>query len=180
MRIRTKQRGVTLIELMITLAVAVVLVSIAVPSFRSLMAANKLDTAANGVVNAVRVARMEAIKRNGSAQFCSNSASANTSDPLGGACGTESGAVWALGGNGPGRVLAAISIAPPVRINGNLTALRFSPQGTARKVGTSGPYAGTVADLCTSQTSTGNHRVVAMTAGSILVTTTTSGACPQP
>lgn len=178
MRIQTRQCGVTLIELMVTLAVAAVLISIAVPSFRSLMAANKLDTAANGVVNAVRVARMEAIKRNGSAQFCSNSAGANAGDSLGGACGAEGGAVWAMGGNGPGRVLAAIVIATPVRINGNLTALRFGAQGTAWKVGTNGPYAGTVVDLCTSQRSTDNHRVVAMTAGSILVTTTTSGACP--
>ena len=178
---RCRQRGFTLVELMITVAVAAVLLMIAVPSFRSITLSNRLNTAANDLVSAISVARMEAIKRNASTQFCSNSASANTgaSDTLGGKCGTEAGAVWAMSGSGPHRVLAgATGIAAPVRINGNMTALRFSAQGVAQKVGTSGPYSNTVADLCTSQIGKDNHRIVAMTAGSVLATTTTSGACP--
>lgn len=173
------QRGFTIVELMITVAVAAVLLMIAVPSFRSITLANRLNTAANDLVNAISVARMEAVKRNASTQFCSNSASANTSDTLGSACGTETGAVWAMRGGAASQVLAgAAGLAEPVRINGDVTALQFTAQGQARKVGTSSPFSATVADICTSQISNDNHRVITMTAGSILATTTTSGACP--
>lgn len=165
---------------MITLAVAVVLVMIAVPSFRNITLSNKLTTTANDIVNAINSARMEAIKRNASTQLCSNSSSANSSGPLGGQCGAETGAVYALNGAVPKRVLAGTTgISAPIQLNGDMAALRFTAQGLGQKVGTSTPYSDTVADICTSQMSTDNHRVITMTAGSILVTTTTSGACPS-
>ena len=173
------QRGFTIVELMITVAVAAVLLMIAVPSFKSITLSNRLNTAANDVVNAISVARMEAVKRNASTQFCSNSASANTNDTLGGACGTEAGAVWAMRGGAPSQVLAGVvSLAEPVRINGDMTALQFTAQGQAREAGSSSPFNTTVVDICTSQMSSDNHRVITMTAGTILATTTTSGACP--
>lgn len=173
------QRGFTIVELMITVAVAAVLLLIAVPSFRNITLANRLNAAANDLVNAIGIARMEAVKRNADTQFCSNSASANTSSTLGGACGTETGAVWAVSGGAASQVLAgAVSLAEPVRINGDVIALRFTAQGVAQKVGTSAPYGDVVADICTSQMSSDNHRVIRMTAGSILSTTPTSGACP--
>ena len=180
MQVPLRQHGVTLIELLVTLAVAAVLFMIAVPSFRNITLANKLDTTANGIVNAIQVARMEAIKRNANTQLCSNSSSANTSDTLGGACGTEAGAVWAMSGGAASQVLAGtVGLATPIQLNGDLVALRFSAQGLARKVGTNAPYGTTVADICTSQMSTNNHRKITMTAGSTLVTATTSGACPS-
>ena len=69
---RRRQRGFTLVELMVTVAVAAVLLMIAVPSFRNITLSNRLNTAANDLVNAISVARMEAVKRNASTQFCSN------------------------------------------------------------------------------------------------------------
>lgn len=174
-----RQHGFTLVELMVTVAVAAILLMIAVPSFKSITASNRLNVAANDLIHAIQVARMEAIKRNSSTQLCSNSASANTSDTLGIACGTQAGAVWALTGDQASQVLAsATGVAAPVQISGTVTALRFTAQGLAQKAGTTTPYGTTVADLCTSQISQDNHRVIAMTAGSILATTTTSGACP--
>src|SRR6185312_15515867 len=176
---RRRQRGFTLVELMVTVAVAAVLLMIAVPSFRNITLSNRLNTAANDLVNAISVARMEAVKRNASTQFCSNSASVNTSETLGSACGTETGAVWAMRGGAASQVLAgAVSLAEPVRINGDVTALQFTAQGQARKAGTSSPFNDLVADICTSQMSSDNHRRITMTAGSILATTTTSGDCP--
>lgn len=178
--VRGRERGFTLVELLITMTVAVVLIMIAVPSFKSLTLSNKLNTTANDIVNAIHVARMEAVKRNANTQLCSNSASANTSDTLGGACGTEAGAVYAMSGAAPSQVLAGTSgITAPIQLNGDMTALRFTAQGLARKVGTTTPYGDTVVDICTSQMSTDNHRVITMTAGSILATTTTSGNCPS-
>ncbi|GAB3784388.1 GspH/FimT family pseudopilin [Dyella agri] len=176
------RRGFTLVELMITVAVAAVLLMIAVPSFKNITLSNRLNTAANDLVNAINVARMEAVKRNANTQFCSNSASANTNDGLGGACGTEAGAVRAMRGNAVDEnpVLAGVaSLGPPIQINGNLTALRFSAQGQARKAGDATSFGDVVADICTSQMSRDNHRVITMRAGSILATTTSSGDCPS-
>jgi type IV fimbrial biogenesis protein FimT len=172
--------GFTLVELLITMAVALVLIMIAVPSFKSLTLSNKLTTAANDIVNAIHVARMEAVKRNANTQLCSNSASANGADTLGAACSTQSGAVYAIaGGGGASQVLAGtVGITGAVQLKGDVTAIRFGGQGLGQKVGTTSPYTGAVADICTSQTSKDNHRVISMTTGSILVVTPSSGACP--
>jgi type IV fimbrial biogenesis protein FimT len=173
------QRGFTLVELMITLTIAVVLLMIAVPSFKNLTASNRLTTAANDIVHAISVARMEAIKRNSSTQFCSDSSSANSSSDLGKACGNETAAVWAMNSAGVTQVLAgAPGLVAPLQLKGNATALTFNAQGLAHKPGVSTLYEGTVVDICTSQMTSSNHRVITMTAGSILATTTTSGTCP--
>lgn len=179
MRKWSRQVGVTLIELLVTVAVAAVLMVIAVPSFKNVMLSNRLDTAANGVVGAIQVARMEAVKRNAEAQFCSNSASANSGDTLGAACGSELGAVSAMSGGAASLVQAGVpGLVAPLQVVGSAAALRFNAQGLARKVGTTGLYASTVVDICTSQSSVNNHRRITMTAGSILATTPSSGACP--
>lgn len=174
--------GFTLVELMITLVVAVVLIMIAVPSFRNITLSNKLTTTASDIVGAIHSARMEAVKRNANTQLCSNSSSANTKagDALGSACGSEAGAVYVLTTPTPTQVLAGMpGITAPLQLSGDMTALRFTAQGLGQKVGTSTPYSDIVADICTSQMSTDNHRVITMTAGSILVTTTTSKDCPS-
>lgn len=174
-------RGFTIVELMVTVAVAAILLMIAVPSFRNITLANRLNAAANGLVNAINLARMEAVKRNSSTQFCSNSTGANTSDALGGACGIETGAVWALGSDGVSQVLAGqVNLVPPLQLNGNVAALRFTAQGQARQAGTSTPFSDQVADICTGRMSQDNHRIITMRAGSILATTTRSGTCPSP
>ena len=55
--------GFTLIELMITLAIASILLSVGIPSFQSIFEINRLATQANELVGAVNLARSEAIKR---------------------------------------------------------------------------------------------------------------------
>ena len=173
------QRGFTLVELMVTMAIAVVLMMFAVPSFKSITLSNKLTTSANDMVSALNIARMEAIKRNSSTQFCSNSASANSSDDLGAACGIETGAIWAMSGTVASQVLAGTpTLVAPLQLKGNAIALRFTAQGLARQVGSTILYEGTVVDICTSELSADNHRVITMTAGSILETNPGSGSCP--
>ncbi|TAL87569.1 MAG: prepilin-type N-terminal cleavage/methylation domain-containing protein [Rhodanobacter sp.] len=170
------QRGFTLVELMITLAVAVVLIMIAVPSFRAITLSSKLTTTANDMVASLNVARMEAIKRNANIQFCSDLAANNTSDPLGTQCGTQAGAVVAA--TGPDVRAATVGLSSPLRLNGNIVAIRYGGQGLGHRVNSTNPYTGTVADICTSVVSSDNHRVISMVAGSIIQTTTSSGACP--
>ena len=76
-------KGFTLIELMITLVIAAILLTTAVPSFEALITNNRLSTQANAFIGALYLARAEAIKRNldvtvcksGDGQNCSNNAS---------------------------------------------------------------------------------------------------------
>jgi type IV fimbrial biogenesis protein FimT len=57
-----QQRGFTLIELMVTIIVAAVLVSLAVPSFRDLIDKSRLRGATDDIVNLLNIARASAVK----------------------------------------------------------------------------------------------------------------------
>lgn len=191
---RRKARGFSLIELLVTMMVAAVLIGIAIPNFRVLILNNRLTTAANDVIAAVNVARMEAIKRNSSAQFCSNNADNNGTGTLGAACGTNAGAVIATASSAGVATASSVGspivslVTTPLQLHGDAIALRFNSQGIAQKVGTTVPYSSTtnadgsvsnpVIDICTSQLAAGNHRQISMTGGSILAVVTTTGNCP--
>ncbi len=58
-----KQRGVTLIELMVALTIFALLLGIAVPSFRGFVAANRLSSTAQDFLASLQLARSEAMKR---------------------------------------------------------------------------------------------------------------------
>ena len=66
------QRGFTLIELMIALALGVILLTLAVPSFRSTIQNNRATAAANDILTALNTARSEAIKRGTPMTICSS------------------------------------------------------------------------------------------------------------
>lgn len=57
-----RQRGFTLIELIITVAVLAVVISIAAPNFQSLMANQRVKSAADELLMSIMYARAEAIK----------------------------------------------------------------------------------------------------------------------
>lgn len=58
-----RQRGLTLIELMTTVSVIVVVLSIGVPSFQNMIAANRVTTTTNTFISILSLARSEALKR---------------------------------------------------------------------------------------------------------------------
>ena len=79
----SRQKGLTLVELMVTLAVAIILVAVGMPLFSGVAANNRAVTQANTFLTAFKLTRSEAIKRAAEVSVC---AVANpTASPI--ACG---------------------------------------------------------------------------------------------
>lgn len=65
--------GFTLIELMMTLAIAAIVLTLGIPSFQETMRSNRLTTQANDLVTAINLARAEAVKRRSPVSVCASS-----------------------------------------------------------------------------------------------------------
>lgn len=170
--------GFTLVELMVAVFVAAILLMIAIPNFRSMMASSQLRSAADEVYSAVSMARTEAIKRNGDTQLCGSPQSANGTGTLGTRCSTlTAGAVVAASSSVAIRS-GMPDLKAPLQLDGGMTALRFDSSGIAHAISSSASYSGVIADICTSAKSTDNHRQVRIDAGSIVSVNSSGGACP--
>ena len=64
--------GFTLIELIVTVAIAAIVLAIAVPSFQETITSNRLTTFSNTFVASLNLARSEAIKQNRRVTLCSS------------------------------------------------------------------------------------------------------------
>lgn len=69
---RASMRGFTLVELMVTLAVAAVLLTLAAPSMADLLRSNRLAAANNTLVASLNVARAEALRRGRAITVCAS------------------------------------------------------------------------------------------------------------
>jgi len=76
---KKKHTGFTLIELMITLAVAAIVMTLGAPSFQSFFLNNRMSTQANDLISSLNLARSEAIKRAASVKVCSSNDQATCS-----------------------------------------------------------------------------------------------------
>jgi type IV fimbrial biogenesis protein FimT len=176
------QAGFTLMELMITLFIVGVMVALAVPSFRSSIARNRLVTQTNDLVGALTIARSEAITRNRTMTFCR--ATAENSTTCAGSAGNWT--FWIIR-NSAGDVMRRGSIPTyggGVRVTSNLTAdtMTYSSDGLAR---TGAPAAMLIQTginthslrVCVSTMTLENIRTIVPGIGSRLSTTASSGAC---
>jgi type IV fimbrial biogenesis protein FimT len=77
-------KGFTLIELMIGIALAAIIVSMAAPSFNSAMKNNKIVAETNEIIADINFARSEAVKRSNRVVLCRSASPSHNSPTCGG------------------------------------------------------------------------------------------------
>lgn len=190
---RQLQKGFTLVELLVTITIAAILISIAAPAYTSLTNANRLATQANDILSGLMIARSEAIRLNQRVIFC-------RSDD-GTTCSTASGAWlgWLVfvdsdGSDSPSAAeilrIGAIAnaggmsvlVSPAITAQSN--RIRIGSDGFARTApGSSAALLQAKLSICIATTQPPfNARELAITAGGrpMITPVNKSGSCPTP
>lgn len=175
--------GMTLMELLVTLSIAAILLTIAIPAFDSMLQRNRLATLANDLLTNLHLSRGEATRRNARVVLC------KSSDGV--AC-TNSGH-WGQGwivfhdvnnnaqiDDGEEILRAHASIASNLVLKGNTPVenyVSYAAMGGARLV--SGAFQAGTLTLCQQSTESSEARKLVISAtGRPRVLTTTVAACP--
>lgn len=165
-------KGFTLIEMMVTVAIAAILLTVAVPGFQAFIANNRLSTQANAFVTALQLARSEAIKRNLNVTVCQSGDEQN--------CNTTNGFEqgWIVfvdqdnpntRDNGEAIILANQGMPQGMSLTGGRTAISYRADGTVA------PFNNITLQLCQQGNGNGRNIVINIT-GRIRVETATN--CP--
>lgn len=153
-----RQPGFTLIELIVTLAIAAVVLTVAVPNFISFVQNNRLTGQANDLVTALNYARSEAIKRGVRVTVCSRADDANCAA----ATAWNTGWLVFVDTNGDGVVggETVLQVRPPLESTNTLNSATLQ-RVTYQNSGFSG-FAGTLR-LCDTR-GTANARAIVVSA----------------
>jgi type IV fimbrial biogenesis protein FimT len=142
-RSRTRRRpatgrgGFTLVELMVTVAVAAIVLALGAPSFLRALARHAILAQAEALQDAVRIGRNEAMKRGGPVLLCrTDPASPGRCAGTGGSWQTwllfaDLGRTGAFAGGDP-ILRDHVDVSPRVTISSATPAVRFEPTGIAR------------------------------------------------
>lgn len=133
----TKIRGFTLVELMVTLSVAAILLTVGVPGMRDLIANNRLTATTNLFVSSLNIARSEAIKQARNATVC---ASASPYTSCNGTSWQQGWIVWVdtdQDGNldAPGEVIRTVqALSTSIQIASTNNSFSIDSQGNVDNV----------------------------------------------
>jgi type IV fimbrial biogenesis protein FimT len=146
-------KGFTLIELMFAIAVAAIVLSMAVPSFSTMIKNNKVVTESNQLITDINYARSEAITRGVRVIMCRSANPTSATPACGGTSNTWSGGwlIFASGDTNDTYEAATdtlVRIGNPagagVTIKTNNTSnqdLEFNPDGTTNESGSTAVFA---------------------------------------
>lgn len=167
---RDRAAGFTLVELMITLAVAAVVLAIAVPNFTGLVNASRLTSQANELVTGLQLARSEAVRLNRQVTFCGGADAAATTCNASG----RNWSVWLVLRADTGQVLYSGAVNPSIQVRSANVRVAFRADGLARA--DDGTLANTSIRLCMPvRRPADNIRQVTLASGSRTGVTSESG-----
>lgn len=174
---KNRAAGFTLIELMVTIAVAAVLTAMAVPSFTRFAVSSRLVNHTNDLIGNLNIARSEAIRRNRNISLCRAASDVVTT------CAGTNGAwqFWIVRDDADGAIIRRGSFntyGGTMGVTSDLPNQRvvFGSDGLART--TAGVLVSNQSfTVCSTRLSTENKRQLSLGAGSRVTTKKGDGAC---
>ncbi len=185
---KAPDRGFSLVELMVTIAVLAIVLAIAIPSFTGLINGNKLGSQANDLMATIQLARMDAVRFNRRSILCRSSDGATCN----GANGAWTSWISYIDTNGDGVPSASeiqrtgsanttVTVLPSPAISGNGNRIVFHADGLARS-GTGTLLQGAFSVCMPTTQPADNVRVVSLSFGSRtgVASQNGAGACNAP